>query len=77
MRPDRWADLSEAGYGVSLLNDCKYGHDVLGNVLRLRCCAAPNRPIPTPTAASTNSLMRCSLMPVTGPRARAGAAAGS
>ena len=30
----RWADLSEAGYGVSLLNDCKYGHDVRGNVLR-------------------------------------------
>jgi alpha-mannosidase len=31
----RWADLSEAGYGVSLLNDGKYGHDCLGNVLRL------------------------------------------
>jgi alpha-mannosidase len=31
----RWADLSEGGYGVSLLNDSKYGHDVLGNVLRL------------------------------------------
>ncbi len=22
----RWMDLSEGGYGVSLLNDCKYGH---------------------------------------------------
>jgi len=31
----RWADLSEGGYGVSLLNDCKYGHDSLGNVMRL------------------------------------------
>ncbi|MDQ6727323.1 MAG: alpha-mannosidase, partial [Actinomycetota bacterium] len=31
----RWADLSEAGYGVALLNDCKYGYDVRGNVLRL------------------------------------------
>jgi alpha-mannosidase len=31
----RWADLSEGGYGVSLLNDGKYGHDIHDNVLRL------------------------------------------
>ncbi|MFA5863184.1 MAG: glycoside hydrolase family 38 C-terminal domain-containing protein [Phycisphaerae bacterium] len=31
----RWADISEAGYGVSLLNDCKYGYDVYDNILRL------------------------------------------
>lgn len=31
----QWADLSEQGYGVSLLNDCKYGYDIKGNVLRL------------------------------------------
>jgi alpha-mannosidase len=31
----RWADLSERGYGVSLLNDCKYGHDIHDNVMRL------------------------------------------
>lgn len=31
----QWADLSETGYGVSLLNDCKYGYDVKDNVLRL------------------------------------------
>lgn len=24
----KWADISEGGYGVSLLNDCKYGHSV-------------------------------------------------
>lgn len=30
-----WADLSEADYGVSLLNDSKYGYDVRGNTLRL------------------------------------------
>ena len=22
----RWADFSEYGYGVALMNDCKYGH---------------------------------------------------
>lgn len=31
----QWADLSERGYGVSLLNDCKYGYDIKDNVLRL------------------------------------------
>ena len=31
----RWADLSEHGYGVSLLNDSKYGHSTKGNVLGL------------------------------------------
>lgn len=31
----RWADLSEANYGVSLLNDSKYGHSAKGNVLGL------------------------------------------
>lgn len=31
----RWADLSESGYGVSLLNDCRYGYDAKENVLRL------------------------------------------
>lgn len=31
----QWADLSERGYGVSLLNDCKYGYDIKNNVMRL------------------------------------------
>ena len=31
----KWVDLSEGNYGVSLLNDCKYGHDVKDNVIRL------------------------------------------
>ncbi|RUS48693.1 alpha-mannosidase [Cohnella sp. AR92] len=31
----QWADLSEYGYGVSLLNDCKYGYDIKDNVMRL------------------------------------------
>ncbi|UOQ45585.1 alpha-mannosidase [Halobacillus salinarum] len=31
----QWADLSETGYGVSLLNNCKYGHDIKDNVMRL------------------------------------------
>ena len=31
----KWADLSQRDYGVSLLNDCKYGHDIKDNVIRL------------------------------------------
>jgi alpha-mannosidase len=31
----KWVDLSEGNYGVSLLNDCKYGHDIKDNVIRL------------------------------------------
>ncbi|MEH7009835.1 alpha-mannosidase [Neobacillus niacini] len=42
----RFADLSEAGYGVSLLNDCKYGYDVKQNVLRLSLLRAPKWPDP-------------------------------
>lgn len=41
----KWADLSEEGYGVSLLNDCKYGHDIHGSNMRLtliKCGTAPN-----------------------------------
>ena len=31
----RWADLSNSEYGVSLLNDCKYGYDAQPDQLRL------------------------------------------
>ena len=31
----KYADLSEYGYGVSLLNDCKYGHDIHNGVISL------------------------------------------
>lgn len=31
----KWVDLSEEGYGVSLLNDCKYGHDIQGNQMSI------------------------------------------
>ncbi len=40
----RWADLSEGGYGVSLLNDCKYGYDIKGSVLRLSLLRSPRWP---------------------------------
>lgn len=42
----QWADLSESGFGVALLNDCKYGYDVHGNTLRLTLLRAPMSPDP-------------------------------
>ncbi|OLD92050.1 MAG: hypothetical protein AUG84_02350 [Chloroflexi bacterium 13_1_20CM_4_66_7] len=42
----RWADLGETGYGVALLNDCKYGYDILGSVMRLSLLRAPTHPDP-------------------------------
>ncbi|KAL8999670.1 MAG: hypothetical protein Q9169_001487 [Polycauliona sp. 2 TL-2023] len=40
----RWADLSEAGYGVSILNDSKYGFATSGNLMRLSLLRAPKAP---------------------------------
>ncbi|HEV2396334.1 MAG TPA: alpha-mannosidase [Candidatus Sulfotelmatobacter sp.] len=42
----RWADLSDAKHGLSLLNDCKYGYDAKGNVLRLSLLRSPEYPDP-------------------------------
>ncbi|KAK7729560.1 Glycoside hydrolase, 38 vacuolar alpha mannosidase [Botryosphaeria dothidea] len=40
----KWADLSEAGYGVSILNDSKYGFATCGNLMRLSLLRAPKAP---------------------------------
>ena len=40
----KWADLSGEGYGVSLLNDCKYGHDIHDSVMRLTLIKSPIDP---------------------------------
>lgn len=43
----KWADLSEGGHGVALINAGKYGHDIKGNVMRLSLLRAPKSPDPT------------------------------
>jgi alpha-mannosidase len=40
----RWADVSAGDYGVSILNDSKYGWDYKGNVLRLSLLRSPTWP---------------------------------
>lgn len=42
----KWADLSEGGYGVSLLNDCKYGYDIKDQTIRLTLLKGATYPDP-------------------------------
>ncbi|HOE12295.1 MAG TPA: glycoside hydrolase family 38 C-terminal domain-containing protein [bacterium] len=60
----RWADLSEGNYGVSLLNDCKYGYDCRDNVLRLTLLRSPI--IPDPQADEGTHRFTYSLYPHAG-----------
>ncbi|MBC7249714.1 MAG: alpha-mannosidase, partial [Anaerolineae bacterium] len=61
----KWVDLSEGGYGVSLLNDCKYGHDIHGNTIRLSLLRSPT--IPDPEADQGEHRFAYSLLPHHGP----------
>ncbi|MFN8474747.1 MAG: alpha-mannosidase [Anaerolineae bacterium] len=60
----KWADLSEGDYGVSLLNDCKYGHDIHDNVMRLTLLKSAISP--DPEADQGEHTFRYSLLPHTG-----------
>ena len=42
----KYADLSEGGYGVALINDCKYGHDIHDGVMQLSLLRSPTYPNP-------------------------------
>ena len=45
MCAQKWGDLSEDGYGVSLLNNCKYGYSAEGGEIKLtliKCGTYPN-----------------------------------
>ena len=57
----KWADLSEEGYGVALLNDCKYGYDIKDGLMRLtllKCADYPN-----PEADRERHFFTYSLLP--------------
>ena len=40
----KFTDMSEGNYGISLINDCKYGHDVHGNTMQLTLLKCPTYP---------------------------------
>lgn len=61
MYAHKWVDVSDNGYGVALLNDCKYGHSILGSDLQLtmlKCGTWPN-----PDADQGEHLFTYSLVP--------------
>jgi alpha-mannosidase len=66
----KWVDLSEPGYGVALLNDCKYGHDISGNVIRLSLLRASTWP--DPEADRGHHRFRYRLLPHAGDLRQAG-----
>lgn len=66
----KWVDLSDNGYGVALLNDCKYGFNTEGNTLKLtvlKCATFPN-----PEADQGRHIFTYSIMPHLGDFREAG-----
>ncbi len=60
----KWVDMAENGYGVALLNDCKYGHSTEGSTLKLtilKCGTDPN-----PEADQGKHILTYSLLPHVG-----------
>jgi alpha-mannosidase len=60
----KWICLEEAGAGIALLNDCKYGHDVEGGRMRLTLLRSPVAPDPEADAGTHRFVY--SLLPFTG-----------
>ena len=61
----KWVDLSEGNYGVSLLNDCKYGHDIKDNVIRITLLRGSTTP--DPSSDRGRHQFKYSLLPHAGP----------
>jgi len=57
----KWADYSEHGFGVALINDCKYGYSIHGKRMSLSLLRAPNAP--DPKADRGEHTFRYALMP--------------
>lgn len=58
----KWAQLAEPGYAVALLNDCKYGYDVLDGTLRITLIKSSTSP--DPGADQGHHAFTYSLLPI-------------
>jgi alpha-mannosidase len=61
----KFSDLSESNYGVSILNDSKYGFATVGNLMRLSLLRAPKAP--DAHADMGRHTIRYAIMPHAGP----------
>ena len=61
----KYVDLSNGDYGVALLNDCKYGHKTVENVMDLNLLRSPMSPDPEADRNQIHKLTY-SLLPHTG-----------
>ncbi|GHU24819.1 alpha-mannosidase [Spirochaetia bacterium] len=66
----KWICLEEAGRGIALLNDCKYGHDVAGGSMRLTLLRSPIAPDPEADQGEHHFIY--SLLPFAGSFAESG-----
>ena len=66
----KWADVSEEGFGLAVLNDCKYGFDCQGSELRMSLLRSPTAP--DPHADEGMHKFTYSLMPHSGSFKEAG-----
>lgn len=57
-----WVDISNGGYGVSLLNDSRYGHDFTENTIRISVLRSPDQPVAATDEKGTHHI-RYALYP--------------
>ena len=69
----RFADLSEHGFGVALLTDCKYGYSTYGNEMRISLLRSPQ--VPDPNADVGRHQFAYAVMPHAGGWREAGVVA--
>ncbi|KAK9380856.1 glycosyl hydrolases family 38 N-terminal domain-containing protein [Kockiozyma suomiensis] len=61
----KWADLSESTYGVTVMNNCKYGFAIHGNTMRLSLLRSPKAP--DGHADMGHHTMKYAILPHAGP----------
>ena len=58
----KFADMSEYGYGVALMNDCKYGYAAHDNVVRLSLIRSPKAPDPNCDIGKDPLHFKCAIV---------------
>ncbi len=66
----KWMEIGENGYGVALLNDCKYGFNAEGSTIKLTVLKCPTWP--NPVADEGKHILTYSLLPHAGSLYEAG-----